>query len=244
MRIVAFNGSPRAEKSNTQVMVEAFLAGAKDAGAETGTVFLAGKKIGFCQGCFGCWLKTPGRCILHDDMEELIAQYRASDVVVFATPLYNDNVSGMMKNFIDRLLPMGDPHFEKDPNGEVRHITGKRKEPLFVMMANSGFPEQSHFQVLRLLTRRMARNYHTTFAGEIYRGAGSLLQEEDLKPLIEAYKNVLRDAGAEVVRDKKISRATSERLEQPLIPSPDYVDIFIKEANAYMDRMLEENRAD
>ena len=242
MKIVAFNGSPHAEKSSTQVMVNAFLAGAKDAGAETQSVFLARKKIGHCLGCFSCWLKTPGRCIQQDDMQELIERYNASDVVVFATPLHNDNVSAIMKDFIDRLLPNGDPHFEKDPNGEVRHVSGKRKEPVFVMMANSGFPEQSHFQVLRLLTKRMARNYNTRFAGEIYRGAGSLLQEEELKPFIDAYKGLLREAGAEVVRNGKISKGTNERLEQPLIPSPEYVNIFVENANAYMDRMLEENQ--
>ena len=242
MKIIALNGSPRAEKSNTQVMVDAFLAGANDAGADTQTIFLARKKIGHCLGCFSCWLKSPGECIQQDDMAELIEQYLASDVVVFATPLYNDNVSGIMKDFIDRLLPTGDPHFEKDPDGEVRHVSGKKKDPVFVMMANSGFPEQSHFQVLRLLTKRMARNYNTTFAGEIYRGAGSLLQEEELKPFIDAYKGLLREAGAEVVRDGKISKNTSEKLELPLIPSPDYVNIFIENANAYMDKILEENQ--
>jgi multimeric flavodoxin WrbA len=242
MKIVAFNGSPRAEKSNTHVMVEAFLDGAKDAGATTESIFLARKKIGHCLGCFTCWLKTPGTCIQSDDMEELLDKYRSSDVVVFATPLFNDNVSGIMKNFIDRLLPNGDPHFEKDPDGETRHVKGETREPVFVMMANCGFPEQSHFQVLRLLTQRMARNYHTQFVGEIYRGAGSLLQEEQLKPLIDSYRMVLRTAGAEIVKDGKISPATSQKLEQPLIPAPDYADIFIANANAYMDQMIEANR--
>ncbi len=55
------------------------------------------------------------------------------------------------------------------------------------MISNCGFPEQSHFQVLGLLTRRMARNYHTEFVGEIYRGAGALLQDEDLKPFVDAH---------------------------------------------------------
>jgi multimeric flavodoxin WrbA len=242
MKIVAFNGSPRAEKSTTNIMVEAFLAGAEDAGAETEQVFLVRNKIGHCLGCFNCWLKTPEQCVQSDDMGGLIEKYLSSDVAVLATPLYNDNVSGIMKNFIDRLLPTGDPHFEKDTNGEVRHVKGRKSDPKFVMMANSGFPEQSHFQVLRLLTQRMARNYQTEFIGEIYRGAGALLQDEELMPFAEAYRMLLKKAGSEVVKVGKISMETHHKLEQPLIPAPNFVDIFLTNANAYMDIMIEANR--
>lgn len=242
MRIVAFNGSPRAEQSNTHVMVASFLAGAADAGADTENIFLAKYSIRHCLGCFGCWLRTPGTCVQSDDMEELIKKYLSADIVIFATPLYIDNVSGIMKNFMDRLIPMGDPHFEKDPHGEVRHVSGEKKNPKFVMMANSGFPEQTHFQVLRLLAQRLARNFDTELAGEIYRGGGSLLQEEELKPWIDAYKMQLRKAGWEVVKEGKISPDTTFRLELPLIPAPEYVDMFIKNANLYMDRMIEINR--
>lgn len=242
MKIIAFNGSPRGEQSNTHVMVEAFLAGAEGAGAEVENVFLAGKKIGHCLGCFSCWLKTPGACIQADEMEDLLEKYLSADVAVFATPLHNDNVSGLMKNFIDRLLPAGDPHFEKDTHGEVRHARGRKPAPKFVMIANCGFPEQSHFQVLRLLTRRMARNYHTGFVGEIYRGAGSLLQDEELRPFVDAYRDLLRLAGAEVVREGRISPKTAQRLEEPLIPAPDYIDTFLVNANAFMDGAITANR--
>ncbi len=239
MKIVAFNGSPRAEKGNTHVMVEAFLAGAGEAGAKTENIFLVKKKIGHCLGCFSCWWKCPGSCVQSDDMEELIETYQSADVVVFATPLYVDNVSGIMKNFIDRLLPTGDPHFEKDPGGEVRHVPGRKKDPAFVMMANGGFPEQSHFQVLRLLIRRMARNFLTGIAGEIYRGGGSLLQDEEFTPFVDAYLAHVRTAGSEVAKTGKISAETTRMLEQPLIPAPNFADIFVTNANAYMDQMIE-----
>ncbi|MDD2252752.1 MULTISPECIES: flavodoxin family protein [unclassified Methanoculleus] len=242
MKIVAFNGSPRAEQSNTHVMVEAFLAGAQGAGAEVENIFLAEKRLGYCLGCFSCWSKTPGTCIQADGMEELLEKYLSADVAVFATPLHNDNVSVLTKNFIDRLLPAGDPHFERDEVGEVRHVRGARPAPKFVMIANCGFPEQSHFQVLRLLTRRMARNYHTEFVGEIYRGMGSLLQEEELRPLIDAYRGLLGMAGAEVVINGRISPETGQRLEEPLIPAPDYVDIFLSNVNAYMEEGIAANR--
>jgi multimeric flavodoxin WrbA len=175
-------------------------------------------------------------------MADLIGKYRSADVVVFATPLHNDNVSGILKDFIDRLLPTADPHFEKDPAGEVRHVHGTETAPKFVMIANSGFPEQSHFQVLRLLARRMARNYRTEFIGEIYRGAGSLLQESEMAPFVDPYRALLRAAGSELVRVGRISEETSRQLEQPLIPAPGFIDLYISQANAYMDRMIADAR--
>jgi multimeric flavodoxin WrbA len=104
MKITAFNGSPRGDKGNTYVIAEEFLAGAKDAGAEVEHILLAGKEIKHCLGCFTCWLRTPGKCAISDDMKDLLPKVMNTDVIVFATPLYVDNVTGLMKNFIVRLL--------------------------------------------------------------------------------------------------------------------------------------------
>ena len=60
-------------------------------------------------------------------MAELRSKYVAADIVVFATPLYVDNVTGMMKNFMDRLVTLADPYFEKDENGQYRHVKGSEK---------------------------------------------------------------------------------------------------------------------
>ena len=84
MRIAAFNGSPRGKKGNTQVLVEAFLEGARDAGAEAECVHLVEKRIKPCNACLSCWVKTPGRCAQNDDMAPLLDQVIGSDVVVFS----------------------------------------------------------------------------------------------------------------------------------------------------------------
>lgn len=240
MRITAFNGSPRAERGNTHVMAEAFLAGAREAGAETENVFLAKKKIAPCVACYACWMKTPGKCAQRDDMEELLLKVIASDVVVFATPVYVDNVTGLMKDFMDRLIAIGDPHWEKDENGECRHLMRNPKPAKIAVISNCGFPQQSHFQVLRLYYRRVARNIHAELAAEIYRDGGALLttSTKELLPLVARYKKLVERAGREVVESSRLSPETIAKLEEPLLPSPTYVDDFMRFANKRVDDIL------
>ena len=113
MKITAFNGSPRGTKSNTGFMVNDLLEGASKEGAETEQVYLSEKSIGHCLGCFKCWIGTPGACVIRDNMSELLEKVMQSDIIIMATPLYVDGVSGILKNFMDRLIPLADPHFER-----------------------------------------------------------------------------------------------------------------------------------
>lgn len=236
MKITIFNGSPRAEAGNTHVMVEAFMKGARKGGAEVENVFLAKKEINPCRGCFSCWLKTPGECVIKDDMAELLKKFAGSDIVVFATPLYVDNVTGIMKNFMDRLIPGGDPHFEKDEGGECAHLMRSEKRVKLVVISNCGFPEQSHFQVLELLFKRVARNMRTEVIGEIYRGGGAILKDAPLilKPVISKYKKLLQKAGKEIVENQRLSKETRLKLEKPFMSD----DRYIAGANEYFDDLL------
>jgi multimeric flavodoxin WrbA len=236
MKITVFNGSPRGERGNTHVMVKAFLEGAEKVGAEVGNFFLVKYKINHCLGCFSCWEKTPGKCVIKDDMEMLIEKFISSNVVVIATPVYVDNITGITKNFMDRLIPIADPHFEPDDNGETRHVKRFENYPKIVVISNCGFPEQTHFQVIRLLFKRVARNLHSEVIGEIYRGEGELLNKNILmlKPKIWKYKKLLKKAGKEIVLSSKLSEDTKKELEKPLIP----YDFYNKGANKRWDKSL------
>jgi multimeric flavodoxin WrbA len=229
VKITVFNGSPKGKQSATHVMVKAFTKGATEAGAEMENIFLVRKKIKHCLGCFHCWIKTPGQCVHKDDMADLLQVFIRSDVVVFATPLYVDNVTGIMKNFMDRLIPLADPHFEKSEQGEYRHVSRFENRHKIAVLSNCGFPEQSHFQVLRLLFRRIARNFQAELVAEIYRGGGPLLQDPPpiLRDIIADYLKLLEEAGREVVIHGKVSGALTDRLEEPLIPH----DLYIEGAN-------------
>ena len=70
--------------------------------AEVEYVFLS-KGIEACKGCLNCFNKGEECCPIKDSRDELIKKIEQSDGVVFATPNYAFHVSGIMKNFIDRL---------------------------------------------------------------------------------------------------------------------------------------------
>jgi len=240
MKFTIFNGSPKAKRSNTHVMVESLMEGLRGGGAEAENVFLAKKEINHCLGCLNCWIKTPGVCVHKDDMPELLEMVRESDVVVMATPLYVDNVSGMTKVFMDRLIPLVDPHFEDAGDGETRHVKTDPELPKFAVVASCGFPEQSQFQVLELLFRRMMRNMQGELVAEIYRSQGNLLgiEVDAVKPVVDGYRQLLVKAGRELAKNLALSEKTMQELSQPLIPREMYID----GANRHWDSSLAKAR--
>jgi multimeric flavodoxin WrbA len=236
VKITAFNGSMRGSRSITHLIVNEFLEGAANAGAEVENVFLVKKKIAHCRGCLTCWIKTPGICMHKDDMAPLLEKYLESDIIIMATPVYIDNVTGLMKDFMDRLIPVMDPRFEPDENGETRHIKKHEKYPAIFVISTCGFPEQSAFQVLRLLFERIGRNMDAEFLGGIYRSGGGFLAVEEpaLAPMIDEYKGLVRQAGAQIAEKRKISAETAEKLEQQLLPT----DLYNTQVNMIWDKLM------
>lgn len=243
MKITVFNGSPAGKDSATHKMVEEILAGAVDVGAEVHNYFLKEKNINHCRACGHCFNIKLNKCSIEDDMEEMLDQFKQSDIVIYATPLFFDNVSGLMKVFFDRSLSFVAPHVGKDGYGEYRHVdklgfsNSFYKVPKLVAVSNAAFPEQSHFQVISHLFKRMARNIHTELIAEIYRGEGPLVKLDvpALKPIINDYKKLLRKAGRELAQSLELSEETRIELEKPLIP----YDAYVNEWNSMIDKNWE-----
>lgn len=87
--------------SNSDMLAEKFAAGASVAGHNVEKVSLAGKNIGFCKGCLAC--QKLGKCIINDDVNDIMQKVLNADVVCWATPIYYYEMSGQMKVLIDRL---------------------------------------------------------------------------------------------------------------------------------------------
>ncbi len=72
---------------------------------EVQTVEVADRSIAFCRGCFACKY-NGGHCRIDDDMGEILKQMLASDLLLFSFPLYCYGMPAMLKNLIDRTLPL------------------------------------------------------------------------------------------------------------------------------------------
>ena len=74
-------------------------------------IMLLGGKIEYCRGCFGCWVKKPGECILNDDYKnlgKLLSQTR--DIIVISKCTYG-SLSPFVKNVVDRTISFVLPSF-------------------------------------------------------------------------------------------------------------------------------------
>lgn len=88
-------------RSRTRKLVNFVLAGAEEAGAVVDLIDLADMEIAPCTACESCSL--DGTCVFADDFSAAYDRIQDADGLVFASPVYVDNVSGQMKVFIDRL---------------------------------------------------------------------------------------------------------------------------------------------
>ena len=234
MKILAIQGSPRPKRSNTDILLQEFLKGARSQGAETETIYLKGKDIHSCIGCFTCWAKTPGACVFKDDMPELLEKVRECDILVYATPLYNYNMTSLLKAFQERLLPLFDPHFIKTEE-TYRHLQRDEGDRKIVLVSNCGFPEISHFDGLRGIFRQMERSGGVLLVGELLMPCGELLKQEFFRDKVQDVLEATHRAGVEVVRDGSVSNETEAQIQKPIVAPDEIAEM----ANLWWDSHLE-----
>lgn len=241
VRVLAVNGSPRGKGSCTHKMLEPLLEGMQDEGAETELINLVDYKIGHCIGCFACWLKTPGHCVLRDDMAALLERLITFDFLILGTPLYLFTVSGLMKNFMDRLVPLAEPFFieSQKVKGLTSHPTRHEKPKKLLIVSPCGLPEVEHFKGLIETFNCFARTSSMEYLGEILRPAGELLRQNSLivKMFLLSYFRLLRKAGRELIKNGVLSDKLKADLLKDLIPGGKKA--YTKAANNYFKKTIE-----
>ena len=129
MNILVVNGSPR-KGGNTELLLDAMIAGAEEAGAAISNVRLRTLNVSPCRACDAC--KKTGKCIQKDDMHYLISKMEESDIWILGTPIYWWGPTAQLKAFIDRWY------------GVERDIFKKRKIALVVPFESSNPKTAQH----------------------------------------------------------------------------------------------------
>ena len=236
MKVLAFNGSPKMDKGNTALILNPFLQGMREAGAEVELFYTKRLDIGPCQGEFNCWLKTPGKCHQDDDMQMLHPKLREAGIWVLATPLYVWGVSGPLKNVMDRLIPLIEPYIELR-NGHCSHPlrdgTGRAK---IVLVSNCGFWETDNFYPMLFQVETLCDTIGFEFAGALLRPHGPALAAMlEAGAPVQDVLQAAREAGRQLVTDGCISPAILQTLSRELLPR----DLYLQMANNQFRKVLD-----
>lgn len=161
MNILVIDGNPRAE-----VPFQEYLAS-----VETSLVHrrhrvtqyaMRDKVVADCQRCYGCWVKSPGECLLPDSSMELRRLFVESDVVVLASPLVMGYPTALLQRAIDRLLPLLLPYWEASEHG-MRHEGRYEKLPSLALLVKAEADiDSDDLSILNELFASVARQLGTT----------------------------------------------------------------------------------
>ena len=220
MKVLALNGSPRMKASSTYHIMKPFLEGMEATGAETELIHIRSLNLEPCIGCYTCWARTPGVCIHQDSMATVLEKFNSTDMVIFGTPLYHFTMSGIMKDFIDRILPRLEPWLIPHPNvaGVTGHPERFHKPDKIFLISPCGFPEFDHFESLVATFKHIARMENWEYVGELLRPGAEPISRHSLQGLFTHYYDLVYQAGEQVARDGQISDELQSKLHKDLFP--------------------------
>ncbi len=140
MKVVAVLGSPRTT-GNSATLAKRFCETAAKLGAEVQTFVLQELDYNGCIACMGC-KTTSEKCVVEDDLTQVLGAVAETDVLVMATAVYYADVTSQLKAFIDRTFSYLVPDFFTNPNPS-RLSPGKA----LVFVQTQAFDENLHTDV-------------------------------------------------------------------------------------------------
>ncbi|PKM87174.1 MAG: hypothetical protein CVU87_10185 [Firmicutes bacterium HGW-Firmicutes-12] len=127
-------------------------------------VRLGDRSITACIGCWNCWLKTPGRCVMKDQMAESYPDYVNSDTVILLMDIAQGFINHQAKAFLDRTIPHYHPYIEI-VDGECHHVARYKCYPDMIFYYDTEGITNQEEQVIEDYLYRTA--YH--FQSKAYR---------------------------------------------------------------------------
>ena len=113
-------------------------------------------KISNCVGCFGCWTKTPGKCVIRDDAVKVYPVIAKSDEVIYVSKIKYGCYDTVMKTMLERAIPIQQA-FIRLLDGEAHHVQRDVAMKNAVIIAYGNI-EQGEQEIFKRLIERNAHN--------------------------------------------------------------------------------------
>jgi multimeric flavodoxin WrbA len=155
MKITLLNGNPNPEKTGFDSYLSALSNALKKEGYSVQIMALREMKIGYCRGCFDCWIKTPGLCSVEDDSYHVCDEYINADLVIFASPIIMGFTSALLKKANDKLIPLIRYNMELVDN-EYHHVARYPAYPYTSLIL--GKEEETDEEDLEIITEIYRRD--------------------------------------------------------------------------------------
>ncbi len=218
MKVLVINGSPKGERSNTMNITRAFLDGFPS-GTEVEYATLCKLDIKPCLGCFSCWGKAKGQCVIKDDMQALREKILAADIIIESFPLYFFGMPSPMKCMTDRCLAFMMPYMGSRAEDGRASFHEMRDEKLFekklVVISTCGYvDDKPMYPALKMQLDLICGEGRYT---AIFCPQGELFVSPMAKRQREGYLSDIRQAGAEFAENLSLSEETKKRIAKPIL---------------------------
>ncbi len=161
MEIIILNGSPT-EQALLEPSLQKLSRALEIHENSVKQVILRDLQVKHCLGCWTCWVKTPGECVHKDDVESVLRQIMKADLLILASPLILGYPSAVLKQFMDRMIPLVHPYIMLD-HGECHHQARYRAYPkMGLLLDKETDTDAEDIEIVRDLFERVARNMKTT----------------------------------------------------------------------------------
>ena len=222
MKILVLNGSPK-KASDTFRLTEAFLRGLdRDKNHEIKIINVIEKDIAPCRGCFGCWQASDGHCVIEDDQNGILDDYRNADLIIWSFPLYCYGMPSHLKAVLDRTIPLLKMKMVEYEDGTVQHETLVDFSRIHTLViCGCGFPDwDGNFDALRIMCKNCFGDPDMIFVPE-----APLLNVPQAAAVADPLLAKFEKAGEEYGQGFALSKATVASLETPMIPKEQYLRI-------------------
>ncbi len=239
MNVVAINASPRIKNSHTLKILNPFLEGMKEAGADVDLVHAMEMDIKPCSGCWTCILKTPLQCVHKDDMGELFVKLAMANIVVWATPVFFEGPTAQLKTIVDRTFVGAslDPAYEIRNGHQRLKLPDGYTPPKLAIVSTCGYHEMDNFDILLNWVNSLIRMGLFELAGALLRPHANVfhpMYKEELN--VDDILRAAHEAGKQLISDGKISEETLSIVSRDILTRDDYINT----ANQYIQE--ERNR--